>query len=124
LPYTGQVLKFAKLLYKASDALGLLSKNSSDGGITESQGRIALAKTNKELADAYQYTTEIKTLRAYEEQDFVDGTVDYNKLYKTIVDKYNNYKKLGYTEHDIAEMARAYENKFKTPNNTPLAKER
>lgn len=97
---------------KITDIIGNFANNSSEGGINESQGRIALAKTDKESADAYQYITEIKTLKAYENQDFIDGSVDYNKLYKTIVDKYNNYKKNGYNEHDIAEMARAYENKF------------
>lgn len=101
-----------KAFDKITDIIGNFANNSSEGGISESQGRIALAKTDKELADAYQYVTEIKTLKAYENQDFVDGSVDYNKLYKTIVDKYNNYKKNGYNEHDIAEMARAYENKY------------
>lgn len=111
-----------KAFDKITDIIGNFANYSSDGGINESQGRIALAKTDKELADAYQYITEIKTLKAYENNDFVDGSVDYNKLYKNIVDKYNNYKKNGYNEHDIAEMARAYENKFtakkyKTKNN-------
>ena len=101
-----------KAFDKITDIIGNFANNSSEGGINESQGRIALAKTDKQLADAYQYITEIKTLKAYENQDFIDGSVDYNKLYKTIVDKYNNYKKNGYNEHDIAEMARAYENKF------------
>lgn len=101
-----------KAFDKITDIIGNFANYSSEGGINESQGRIALAKTDKELADAYQYVTEIKTLKAYEKQDFVDGSVDYNKLYKTIVNKYNNYKKNGYNEHDIAEMARAYENKF------------
>lgn len=101
-----------KAFDKITDIIGNFANYSSEGGINESQGRIALAKTDKELADAYQYVTEIKTLKAYEKQDFVDGSVDYNKLYKTIVSKYNNYKKNGYNEHDIAEMARAYENKF------------
>lgn len=111
-----------KAFDKITDIIGNFANYSSDGGINESQGRIALAKTDKQLADAYQYITEIKTLKAYENNDFVDGSVDYNKLYKNIVDKYNNYKKNGYNEHDIAEMARAYENKFtakkyKTKNN-------
>ena len=101
-----------KAFDKITDIIGNFANNSSEGGINESQGRIALAKTDKQLADAYQYITEIKTLKAYENQDFIDGSVDYNKLYKTIVDKYNNYKKNGYNEHDIAEMARSYENKF------------
>ena len=101
-----------KTFDKITDIIGNFANNSSEGGINESQGRIALAKTDKQLADAYQYITEIKTLKAYENQDFIDGSVDYNKLYKTIVDKYNNYKNNGYNEHDIAEMARAYENKF------------
>ncbi len=101
-----------KAFDKITDIIGNFANSSSEGGINESQGRIALAKTDKELADAYQYITEIKTLKAYENQDFIDGSVDYNKLYKTIVDKYNNYKKNGYNEHDIAEMARAYENKY------------
>ena len=108
-PIVGNTMKlFAKL----TDIIGNMASRSSDGGITESQGRIAMAKSDKDLADAYQYITEIKTLKAYEDQDFIDGSVDYNQLYKTITDKYNSYKKNGYTEHDIAEMARAYENRF------------
>ena len=102
----------SKALYRISDILGNFANNSSEGGIQESQGRIALAKTDKELADAYQYVQEIKTLKAYENQDFVDGSVDYNELYKRITDKYAAYKNKGMNESDIADMARAYEKKF------------
>lgn len=112
-----------KALYKTSDVIGNFANYSSEGGIQESMGRITMAKTDKELADAYQYILEIKTLKAYENQDFVDGSVDYDELYKKITDKYKDYKAKGYNESDIADMARAYENKFVAQkyNNTSSA---
>ena len=103
---------FEAKLYKLSDILGNFASSSSKGGIQASQGRIAMAKSDKELADAYQYIQEIATLKAYENADFVDGSVDYNELYKRITDKYAAYKSKGLNESDIADMARAYEDKF------------
>lgn len=54
--------KLEKWRYKVSDIIGNMAEKSSDGGIKESMGRIAMAKTNKQAADAYQY---LQALQAY-----------------------------------------------------------
>ena len=51
-----------KWKYKVSDIIGAMSENASNGGIKESMGRIAMANTNKQAADAYEY---LQALQAY-----------------------------------------------------------
>lgn len=98
-------------LDKISDVIGLLAQNSSDGGINESFGRIALAEQEKKAANAWLYTQYVKALEQQKSGTFVDGSIDYDQIYKEATKMWQQYKKDGYTEKDIAELARYYRDK-------------
>lgn len=130
----GDLFRAIGNIQKLKDIIGNTAGASSNGGIQESEGRITMAKTNKEIADAKQYVEEVRTYNNWrkgikvrpdgtidESNAIVDASVDYNQLYKTIKKKSDNYKKLGYTDKDIAELALSYDGGYKRQkdDNTP-----
>jgi hypothetical protein len=92
---------------RMGDAIGLMAEHSSDGGIQESQGAIALAKNKQDCIKAWKYLQEVKALQQ-QNDGYVDGTIDYNKIYKDATAQYQQYLKEGVTAKDIQEMADAY----------------